>query len=137
MRTLFPILPLCLAAAACTQTPAETARGLQDEAATQARLDQRLAGLVPGEPLNCLPQFQRTQTSGYGRTILYTVGRDLVYRNDTSGGCDGLSRDDIIISRPLTSQTCQGDILRLVDRTIGTPTGSCSLGKFVPYRRPR
>ena len=57
MRSLILSLIAVASLAACTETPAETARAAEREAGEQARLAHRLAGLVPGKPQSCLDQF--------------------------------------------------------------------------------
>ena len=140
MRSL--ILPLIAAAglAACTQTPAETARAADREAAVQAKLEHRLAGLVPGKSQACIDQFQTrdAQVSSYGNTILYTLGRGTAYRSDTTGGCSDLGGNghNILITKTYSSQLCQGDIATTVDNSSHIQSGSCSFGPFVRYAKP-
>lgn len=134
---LFLALPL-LALAACAQTPAETARAAQRDAADADRLNAALAGLVPDKPTSCLPlpPTQQAQTEAFGRTILYRYGRGLVYRSDTAGGCERIARGDILVTRQVGSQLCSGDIATTVDPVARFQTGSCSFGPFTPYRQP-
>lgn len=100
-------------------------------------MQKNLAGKVAGEPVNCI---SRSDTDNPIRVsdeiILYRASKNLVYRNDLVGSCSGLGNgDDIMVIRQFgTSQQCDGDIIRMVDRMTGMPRGSCSFGKFVPYR---
>ncbi len=134
------ILPLLVLPAAmlagCTQTPAEVERAQVREAGVQEKLAKELAGLVPGKPTSCISQFPQKQSAGYGATILYRASRNLVYRSDTAGGCEGIARGDILVTQTPTGQLCRGDIARTFDQASRFPTGSCSFGDFVPYRRP-
>jgi hypothetical protein len=134
MRAL--ILTLVLLAG-CTPTMADRERMAQDQAHNQAKLDAALAGLTPGQPQSCVnPSDLRSANSEpYGNTILYKVSRNLIYRNDTSGGCFGLSRDDIIVTKSYTGQMCRGDIVRTIDRGSRMPSGSCVFGDFVRYQK--
>lgn len=102
------------------------------------KLDQALAGLTPGKPESCLPQTRTPSSSSYGRTIVYRYSRNLMYRNDMGPGCErmGNSGDVMVASTPM-GRFCRGDIVRLVDRVSGFPTGSCSFGDFIPYRKAR
>ncbi len=136
MRLSAAVLALLLAG--CATSPREAERAATAEAATQQALATELAGLVPGEPTSCLPEPGRTQLSskGYGATIVYSASRTLKYRNDTTGGCERLSRGDTLITRTPIGRVCRGDIATTVDRASGFQTGSCALGDFVPYRRP-
>lgn len=132
------ILPALLLIGGSAALSADT-RGAEARraAAEQARLDKALAGLVPGRPQSCLYQ-DRTgyETLRFGDTILYRKSRNEIYRTDTGGGCFGLSRGDAIVTKTFTGQLCRGDIVRTVDLTSHTPSGSCSFGDFIPYKRP-
>ena len=140
MRDL--LLPLMFAAGlcACTPTPAETARAATHDAAEQARLQHRLAGLVPGKPQDCINNFDTrdAQLSSYGHTILYSVTRNRVYRTDTNGLCTdvGSGGHNILITKSYTGQLCQGDIATTIDSASHFPSGSCSFGPFVRYTKP-
>ena len=135
MRPL--ILPMLAALAACSTTPEQQEQAVAAQAETQGKLAAELAGLTPGEPIACLPEPARTQeaTAAFGPTLVYRVTRNVKYRNDTLGGCERLSRGDILVSRTPTGRTCRGDILRTLDPVSRFDTGSCTLGNFVPYRR--
>ena len=136
MRTL-PLLMLpAILLGACTQTQAEVERAQVREAGVQEKLAKELAGLVPGKPESCISQFPQKQSSGYGATILYRVNSGLVYRSDTVGGCEGIARGDILVTRTPSGQLCRGDIAQTFDQASRSPTGSCSFGDFVPYRKP-
>lgn len=135
-----PWLLLCLAAAGCAPTAADTARQ-QDRAAAQAdRLAKALAGRTPGEPQDCLSGIDRRATVGtttYGSTILFRVGGNRVFRNDMNGNCVSPSFDPIVVTQTPTGSLCRGDIAQLIDRGSRFPVGSCSYGPFVPYTRGR
>ena len=97
---------------------------------------KELNGKVAGTPVNCISDFNATNTIRVSDNILlYRVSGRLVYQNTLRSACSGLARDnDIIVSEQFGSQKCKGDIIRLVDRTSGITGGACSLGEFVPYR---
>ena len=103
-------------------------------------MDKQLAGKVAGEPINCLSMVDSRQPIRVSdNVLLYRVSKNKVYRNDLAGGCPGFGRDDdIMVTRSFGgSQLCSGDIFKLVDRSSGMWTGSCSFGKFVPYTAPK
>jgi hypothetical protein len=131
MRALAVSLLLVFAAA-----PAASRDRTPDD--PQAALAKRLTGLTPGHPISCLPNSDTrfAHTQGYGRTILYEVTRNFVYRTDTAGGCESMAHGDIIVVRSNGGQVCRGDVAETIDPASRTPTGSCSLGEFTPYRRP-
>ncbi len=103
-----------------------------------ALLEKNLAGKQAGDPVSCISAFPSSQLIKVSDDILlYRVSGRLVYRNDLSPSCPGLARDDdIVVTRITGSQICQGDIIRLVDRTSGIGGGGCAYGKFTPYRTP-
>ena len=140
MRGLALCLLIAVGLCSCTQTPAESARAADAEAATQAKLAARLAGMVPGKPQTCVDEFQLrdAQVSSYGNTILHTLGNHTAYRSDTAGGCSdiGSTGHNILITKSSTGQLCSGDIATTVDDTSRIPTGSCGLGQFIRYSRP-
>jgi hypothetical protein len=123
--------------AGCAPTMADRERAARDDARNQERLAVALAGLTPGQPRSCinLSDLRMANSETYGDTILYRVSRGLIYRNDTSGGCFGLSHDDIIVTNSIGSQMCRGDIVHTVDRGTRMSSGSCVFGDFVVYRK--
>ena len=133
---MFVVLP-ALALAACTQTPAETAASAQRMAAEQDRLATALAGFTPERTHSCLPSAGRqlAQTEGFGNTILYKYGRNLIYRTDTAGGCERIAHGDVLVTRQFGGELCQGDIATTYDTVARFQTGSCSFGPFTAYRR--
>lgn len=133
MRIVVPLFLLCLAG--CAPTQADLARQQSVEQAQQQRLATALTGFTPGQSTTCITLSRHYDTQIYGRTILYRMSPATVYRNDTSGGCAPDSRNNILITRTPTSQLCRGDIAQTIDNTSRAPTGSCSFGDFVPYRK--
>jgi hypothetical protein len=133
MRTLMLLGPLLLAACA---TGADTAPQLTEKQ-TQT-LEKELAGKVPGEKVSCISQFPQTNMRVISnQVLLYKVNSKLIYKNELLGSCSGLSRGDTLITKSFGSQLCRGDIAHTADLTIGTLSGSCALGDFIPYRTPK
>ena len=129
MRILLPLLAIALSGCAAS---AETQKGATDE----AKLTAALAGLTPQKPQACIDDFQSASIEAYGPTILYKVGRGLIYRSDTAGGCERIARGDILVTRSLSGgRLCRGDIAQTVDSTSHMQTGSCSFAAFTPYRK--
>ena len=132
--TRFALLPLALLAASCAATPAQVARSEADAARTQAKLQKKLAGYSRTGTNQCIrPNKSRTEV--FGDTIIYSDTNARLYVTKTTGGCFGLSRDDIILTQSFSAQTCQGDIVRTVDRVGGFVSGGCSFGEFAVYTR--
>lgn len=126
IRFATPLLVL----AACAANTAVPQKGANSD---EARIARRLAGLSPGAPEDCLP-FQRTsEMQGYANTILYIGGRNKVWRNDLVGSCPGLSRGDLPVITSVSGRACRGDTVQTRARIGGMWTGSCALGRFVPY----
>ena len=136
-----PVVMVAMLVAGCAATPAELAQQRSAVAAQHARVERELAGLTPEAPTTCLDLgLVRDRSSEiYGNTLLYRLSSGLVYRNDTTGGCEtaGTSRDDVVVTRTPSTQLCRGDIVETFDRVTHIPTGSCSLGDFVLYRRKK
>ncbi|URW74695.1 hypothetical protein M9980_08905 [Sphingomonas donggukensis] len=133
MRIAYPILAGLLLAG-CAMSAEEASRQAASDARDQAKLDKRLAGYTPGQPQSCIQPYRAQQQEIFGDTLVYRDGRRL-YVNKTTGGCFGLRRDDIVVTRSFSGQFCRGDIVRTVDRTNSFPSGTCSFGDFVPYTK--
>jgi hypothetical protein len=132
LKLAFFAFPLTLVAA-CGQVDSTPKPLIEKQS---AMLMKELNGKVAGTPVNCISDFNATNTIRVSDNILlYRVSGRLVYQNTLRSACSGLARDnDIIVSEQFGSQKCKGDIIRLVDRTSGMSGGVCSLGEFVPYR---
>lgn len=131
------VLPLAaVALSACAATPRELAREQADTAREQAKLEKRLAGYTPTGTTDCIRPIN-ANVDIYGDTLVYRDTGSRLYKTVTTGGCFGLQRDDIIVTRSFNGQLCRGDIVRTVDRTNGFPSGACSFGDFVTYQKDR
>jgi hypothetical protein len=128
MRILFPLLAVVLSGCAASATP-------QAKVTDEARLAADLAGLTPQKPVSCISDSGSASIKAYGPTILYKVGRDLVYRTETGGGCEKIGRGDILVTKSPSGRLCSGDIGQTYDPTSRFPTGSCAIGEFTPYRK--
>lgn len=118
------ILSAALPAAAARPTP-------------EQRLDKLLAGRVAGKPVKCINLRDiRSSEIIDGTAIVYRTGANRLYVNRPTGGAQQLDDDDVLVTRTFTSQLCNIDIVRLVDRSSRFETGFVSLGDFVPYVRP-
>lgn len=138
MRPIF-LTALALTAIALTACGEidSTPKPLTDK--QSALLSDAVEGKVAGEPVNCISDFNSTNIIRVSDDILlYRVSGNLVYKNNLRASCPGLARDsDIIVSEQFGSQKCRGDLLRMVDRSSGLQGPVCSLGEFIPYRKPR
>lgn len=131
MRWIAVSLLIAAAAGAASPSRSKTAPD------PSAQLATRLAGLRAEKPIDCLPATQSrfAHTQAYGSTILYEVSRNNVYRTETGGGCEGMARGDILVTKSNFGQVCSGDIAQTFEPVSRVPTGSCSLGQFTPYRK--
>jgi len=103
----------------------------------QDKLAKELAGLVPGQPQACLPTYRSQDMVPIDDdTILFRVGKNLVYRNELNGACTTPGSGYTLVTRSTSTGLCRGDIAQIVDLHSHVVVGSCSFGDFIPYRRP-
>lgn len=131
-----------IAAAVAALLAGCTARQPSPEAV--ARADQRLAeatrGLVPGKPQSCIASMGlQGPTQIDPSTLIYRASANQVYVNRLGVPCPGLDQSDtVLVTRQLNpSQLCASDTFTLVDRTSRFPRGTCSYGRFTPYRKAK
>jgi hypothetical protein len=129
------LLLVAVAVGACT--PIEpVARSPQAE----AHLQSLLRGRVPGPPVSCLPDYRSNDMVVIDdSTVLFRDGRT-VYRNDFQGGtCNHLGSGfyALLTRRFGGIGLCRGDIAEVIDTGTGMTVGSCVVGDFVPYTKPR
>ena len=62
-----------------------------------------------------------------------------IYVNQTTGGCQNAGRSGYIYVSELrgTTEQCRGDIGKVITSSGAFYAGSCGLGEFVPYSKPR
>jgi len=128
------IIPTALLLVGSAALSADSYRARQ-EARDAAALAKALDGLTPGKATSCINPRLINETERIGDKILYKTSRREIWVNDTGGGCYGLSRGDAIVTRSYTGDLCRGDIIHTVDLPAHMPSGSCTFGDFVPYRK--
>jgi hypothetical protein len=124
MTRTIPLLALALAS--CAAPP---------PGAQQQSPPVELAGLSAGPPARCVEinSQQSLRTSDNNRhVLLYGNGRT-IWTNQL-GSCS-FGSDDVLVTEPIGSQFCRGDIVRSFDRQSRIPGPACILGDFVPYAR--
>ncbi|HVU29917.1 MAG TPA: hypothetical protein VHE36_05900 [Sphingomicrobium sp.] len=97
---------------------------------------RELAGRSPGAAQRCvlIEATQSLHVSDNDRhTLLYGSGKT-IWASSLGPDC-GFSRNDVLVSEPIGSYYCRGDIIRSFDRYTRIPGPSCRLGDFVPYTR--
>jgi hypothetical protein len=106
----------------------------------QQELARELDGRVAGKPLSCLPSFRNSggRVLGIGDKLLFEDG-GTIYVNQTTGGCQNAGRSGYIYVSELrgTTEQCRGDIGKVITSSGAFYAGSCGLGEFVPYSKPR
>lgn len=128
-------IPFLLAAAAIAGCSTAPEQGRSADA--QATLDRVLAGRVAGPPVSCLPTYRRNDMITVdGDTLLFRSG-STVYRNDLRSGCSNLGGGYALVTRSTGGSLCAGEIAQVADLRSGITVGSCVLGDFVPYTKPR
>ena len=136
MRSVAPFV-LVAALAGCSSYPPPPAPNYQG----QQHLAQWLNGLVPsGPPQDCLASYkQQEMTVIDSSTIAFREGTGHVWVQKTQSPCTPLGGPGpyALVTRSGQSQLCRGDIAEVVDTTSGMGVGSCVIGEFLPYSRPR
>jgi hypothetical protein len=134
MRTL-TLLALAATVTACSTAPRQSSYSAQGE----AKLQTLLAGKVAGPALDCLPTFRSSDMIRVDDdTVLFRDGPGRLYRSELNGACNGLgSPNYTLVTKSPGGRLCRGDMARMVDSSNGMTVGSCVMGDFVPYTRPR
>jgi hypothetical protein len=91
---------------------------------------------LPGAPQRCvqITQLEALPISESDRhTLVYGSGKT-IWANPLPKGC-GFGSDDVLITEPIGSQHCRGDIVRSFDRFSRIQGPACVLGDFIPYTR--
>ncbi len=128
------VIPAALLVIGSAALSADSYRA-REEARDAAALAKALDGMTPGKPMSCIDPRRVNDTQRIGDKILYKTSRRELYVNDTGGGCFGLRNGDAIVTKSHTGQFCRGDIVQTVDLPARIPSGSCTFGDFVPYRK--
>lgn len=102
----------------------------------EAQIAKITKGRAAGEPVDCIQLNQISSSQIVNRTaIVYTMNNGTIYVNRPTSGATFLSRSDVLVTDTHSPQLCSIDIVRLLDSSAHTPSGSVGLGKFVPYAR--
>ena len=93
-----------------------------------------LAGRTAGAPQRCViiqpaEAFRVSQSDRH--TLLYGSGRT-IWANHLGAGC-GFDSSLTLVSQPIGSSHCRGDLVRSFDSFTRIPGPSCVLGDFIPY----
>ena len=97
---------------------------------------RELAGRSAGAPQHCAlitPTDALRISDNDRHTLLYGSGRT-IWANHLDRQC-GFGSDDVLVTEPIGSSYCRGDLVRSFDRFSRIPGPTCVLGDFVPYTR--
>lgn len=124
MRTRIILLVAGLAACTTPPPPGTSDRPIPELAGRTAGTAARCVTIVRGEPLRV----------ANGHTVLYGHG-GTVWMNRMQDNCGSYDPWDVLVTEPIGSQHCQGDLVRSFDPTSRLPGPTCRLGAFVPFTR--
>ena len=130
MKAVLTILTAALAVGCTVNGPVDRMETRSTE------LAEATAGRVAGSPVSCVGQVGLRNTRTVGEAILFEGPGDVLYVNHGNGGCGVLEHGRAIRTRNPSNRLCRGDIVTAFDPVSGMEFGGCSLGDFVPYRRP-
>jgi hypothetical protein len=121
--------------ASCSTAPEPTTRSPEGQRDYERLIADKV---VAGPPVACLPSYNMDDLVVIDeRTIAYRQGAGRIWINNMRSACTGLGRNNALVTRTFgATQTCSGDIARVVDLTAKVVVGSCVFGDFVPYAKP-
>lgn len=109
----------------------------RDRLSGEERLAKLLEGRVAGAPVDCIYLPRVRDARIIDRTaIVYDAG-STIWVNRPASGARQLDDDDVMVTRPTSSQLCKVDVVHLRDRSNLSWNGFVGLGQFVPYTRTR
>jgi len=124
MRTA--LIGLGFTLASCTATPPPPASDAPIAA---------IAGRVAGPPKRCILTEMGNGLQPIDRnTVTYRSGKT-VWINHMQGTCGGFGQWDVMVTEPLGTQHCAGDLVRSFDPISKIPGPTCRLGEFIPYTK--
>ena len=126
MTRFLPALALALASCA-PPPPAGQQQGPAEE----------LAGRAAGAPQRCVSisaQQSLRVSENDSHLLVYGDGRT-IWANPLGPHCS-FRPDDVLVTEPVGSFYCRGDIVRSFDRISHIPGPACVFGDFIPYNRP-
>jgi hypothetical protein len=132
-------LAIVLLVTGCAVQPAPRRSADAGDARTTPDGLAALEGFVAGTDLGCVSthELRGSTPLADGAGVLFQGRSGIVYLNRPRGGCPGLSEDVALGTSTPAGRLCAGDIVQAFDRASGVPQGSCTLGRFTPYRRSR
>ena len=123
MRIAF--VSLAAALAGCTSPP---------PSASNAPIAE-IAGRIAGPAQRCVTLTQSEGLHAANRSTLAVRTGKTVWINQMQEGCSGFGQWDVLVTEPIGSYHCRGDLVRSFDRYSRIPGPACVLGDWAPYRR--
>jgi hypothetical protein len=125
MKLQMVILSLMLGSCAAPQPYAER-QGPPEE----------LVGRSAGAPQRCVStsQTDSLRVSANNRHTLVYGNNRTIWANNLGGQCS-FDYNDVLVTEPVGSYYCRGDLVRSFDRYSRIPGPACVLSDFVPYSR--
>ncbi len=125
------VLAMVAAAAIAADQPARADKYTEKN---EAKLAQMLQGRTAGTPVSCIPAPQSRKLEVIeGVALVYDAGDTIYVARPTDPQM--LKRDDIMVIERFSSQLCNTDVVRTIDRVGGYMTGVIFLKQFVPYKK--
>lgn len=103
---------------------------------TVSRPAVELTGRTAGAAQRCvlIDQSQSLRASETDRHMLLYGNGHVVWANRLDASC-GFSSSDVLVTEPVGSYYCRGDLVRSFDRFTKIPGPACILSDFIPYTR--
>ena len=95
-----------------------------------------IAGMVAGAPQRCVLTSQSEGFRAANRSTLLLRRGKSIWVNQLKGGCGSFGQWDVLVTEPIGTQHCEGDLVRSFDPVSKIPGPTCQLGAFIPYTRP-
>jgi hypothetical protein len=108
-------------------------------AKAESHFRELVAGKVAGPAATCLPSYRaRDMVVIDDQTLAFRDGSSRVWVTTLRNSCSNLgSGHYALVTRSFGSGLCSGDIAEVADLSSGFTVGSCVVGEFVPYSKPR
>lgn len=111
---------------------------IRPDARAQQKYAELIAGKVPQKPISCIPNYSYNEmTTLDGRTVAFRLGNATTYMVHLTPGCEMIAGGSYaLLSHQFGGMgTCEGDIQRVLDTSIGSTVGGCAIAEIVPYVR--
>ncbi|NUT01051.1 MAG: hypothetical protein HOP96_08765 [Sphingomonas sp.] len=94
-----------------------------------------IAGRVAGPAQRCVTTTQSEGLHAANRSTLTVRSGRTIWVNHLQDGCSGFGQWDVLVTEPIGTQYCSGDLVRSFDSLSKIPGPSCRLGEFIPFTR--